>query len=42
MVIGESTHMTLYSDRSLVAKAADAATEWFVQHLLVPAAATVA
>jgi fermentation-respiration switch protein FrsA (DUF1100 family) len=34
VVIGDSTHMTLYSDRSLVARAADAATEWFTQHLL--------
>jgi pimeloyl-ACP methyl ester carboxylesterase len=34
VVIGGSTHMTLYSDRSLLGKAADAATDWFVQHLL--------
>jgi fermentation-respiration switch protein FrsA (DUF1100 family) len=42
VVIGESTHMTLYSDRSLVRRAADAATEWFVQHLLAPTPAVVA
>jgi uncharacterized protein len=34
VVIGGSTHMTLYSDRSLLAQAAAAATEWFAQHLL--------
>jgi fermentation-respiration switch protein FrsA (DUF1100 family) len=34
VVIGGSTHMTLYSDHSLLAQAADAAREWFVQHLL--------
>jgi len=40
VVIGDSTHMTLYSDRSLLAQAADAATEWFAQHLLPLGAAT--
>ena len=34
VVIGKSTHMTMYSDRSLRARAAQAATEWFVEHLL--------
>jgi hypothetical protein len=33
VVIGDSTHMTLYSDRSLVARAADTAAEWFARHL---------
>jgi fermentation-respiration switch protein FrsA (DUF1100 family) len=36
IVVGESTHMTLYSDRSLLGKAASAATEWFSEHLLAP------
>jgi fermentation-respiration switch protein FrsA (DUF1100 family) len=36
IVVGESTHMTLYSDRSLLGKAARAATEWFSEHLLAP------
>ncbi len=34
VTIGGSTHMTLYSDRSLLGQAADAASEWFVTHLL--------
>ena len=34
VVIGGSTHMTLYSDRSLLAEAGAAAGEWFSQHLL--------
>ena len=34
IVIGGSTHMTLYSDRSLLAEAGAAAGEWFSQHLL--------
>ena len=40
VVIGDSTHMTLYSDRSLLSQAALAATEWFTEHLIgrVPAA----
>ena len=33
VVIGSSTHMTLYSDRSLLAQAARAATEWFTENL---------
>ncbi len=33
VVIGDSTHMTLYSDRSLLHHAARAATEWFTEHL---------
>jgi len=42
VVVGDSTHMTLYSDRSLLGKAAEAATDWFSEHLLVPVrAATV-
>jgi alpha-beta hydrolase superfamily lysophospholipase len=36
VVIGDSTHMTLYSDRSLLAQAARAATDWFAEHLLAP------
>jgi fermentation-respiration switch protein FrsA (DUF1100 family) len=39
VIIGESTHMTLYSDRSLLDRAAQAATDWFVEHLLESAAA---
>lgn len=34
ITIGGATHMTLYSDRSLLSRAAHAATEWFVLHLL--------
>jgi fermentation-respiration switch protein FrsA (DUF1100 family) len=34
VVIGGSTHMTLYSDRSLLGEAAVAAGEWYAQHLL--------
>lgn len=34
VVVGDSTHMTLYSDTTLLAKAAEAATEWFTEHLL--------
>jgi uncharacterized protein len=33
IVIGGSTHMTLYSDRSLLGEAAVAACDWFNQHL---------
>jgi fermentation-respiration switch protein FrsA (DUF1100 family) len=33
-VIGGSTHMTLYSDRSLLGEAASAASDWFARHLL--------
>ena len=36
VVIGDATHMTLYSDRSLLSEAAAAASDWFVQHLLPP------
>jgi hypothetical protein len=42
VVVGDSTHMTLYSDRSLLEQAARAATDWFLEHLApapVPAAA---
>jgi fermentation-respiration switch protein FrsA (DUF1100 family) len=41
VVVGDSTHMTLYSDRSLLTQAAQAARDWFVQHLSVPALAEV-
>lgn len=41
VVIGGSTHMTLYSDKSLLGQAGDAATEWFVEHLLAPVPAAV-
>ena len=34
VVIGGSTHMTLYSDRSLLDEAAVAASDWYAQHLL--------
>ena len=34
VVIGGSTHMTLYSDRSLLGEAAVAASDWFARHLL--------
>jgi fermentation-respiration switch protein FrsA (DUF1100 family) len=34
VTIGGSTHMTLYSDRSLLGQAAALAREWFDQHLL--------
>jgi fermentation-respiration switch protein FrsA (DUF1100 family) len=41
VVIGDSTHMTLYSDRSLLSQAARAATDWFTEHLLAPTPAAV-
>lgn len=41
VVIGESTHMTLYSDRSLLGRAAEAATEWFSEHLQAPVPASL-
>lgn len=34
VVIGDSTHMTLYSDQSLRQRAGYAATEWLSEHLL--------
>ena len=34
VTIGDSTHMTLYSDRSLLAQASEASTGWFAVHLL--------
>ena len=34
VTISDSTHMTLYSDRSLLSQAARAATDWFTEHLL--------
>ena len=39
VVIGGSTHMTLYSDRSLLGEAASAASDWYAQHLLPDGAA---
>jgi uncharacterized protein len=42
VVIGSSTHMTLYSDRSLLTQAAKAATDWFVEHLAAPELVEVA
>jgi fermentation-respiration switch protein FrsA (DUF1100 family) len=36
VVVGGSTHMTLYSDLSLLDQAARAATDWFTEHLLAP------
>jgi uncharacterized protein len=42
VVIGDSTHMTLYSDRSLLGQAAAAASDWFVHHLLHPVTEDVA
>lgn len=41
VVVGDSTHMTLYSDRSLLEQAARAATDWFVENLHTPALAGV-
>jgi fermentation-respiration switch protein FrsA (DUF1100 family) len=41
VVVGDSTHMTLYSDRSLLEQAARAATDWFTEHLLAPTPAAV-
>jgi fermentation-respiration switch protein FrsA (DUF1100 family) len=34
VTIGDSTHMTLYSDRALLAQASEASTEWFAEHLI--------
>lgn len=42
VVVGDSTHMTLYSDRSLLGQAAGAARDWFSEHLLAPYGAVVA
>jgi fermentation-respiration switch protein FrsA (DUF1100 family) len=42
VVVGDSTHMTLYSDRSLLEQAAGAARDWFVEHLLAPAEVSAA
>jgi pimeloyl-ACP methyl ester carboxylesterase len=33
LIVGDSTHMTLYSDRSLLNQAASAARDWFCEHL---------
>jgi uncharacterized protein len=33
VTVGGSTHMTLYSDRSLLAQAGTAAADWFAQSL---------
>jgi fermentation-respiration switch protein FrsA (DUF1100 family) len=42
VVVGDSTHMTLYSDRSLLEQAAGAARDWFAQHLGAPAEVSAA
>jgi uncharacterized protein len=44
VTVGGSTHMTLYSDRSLLGQAAGAAAAWFSEHLLgrVPESGRVA
>jgi uncharacterized protein len=42
VVIGSSTHMTLYSDRSLLMQAARAAIDWFLEHLGAPELVEVA
>ena len=42
VVVGDSTHMTLYSDRSLLLQAASAARDWFVEHLPARAPAALA
>ena len=34
VTIGDSTHMTLYSDRSLLDQASEASTQWFAKYLL--------
>lgn len=36
VVIPDSTHMSLYEDKSLLETAATAATEWFTEHLVEP------
>lgn len=41
VVVGDSTHMTLYSDRSLLMQAAAAARDWFAEHLVAGAPAAV-
>jgi uncharacterized protein len=41
LVVGDSTHMTLYSDRSLLMQAAAAARDWFSEHLRAGAPAAV-
>lgn len=33
VVVGDKSHMTLYSDRSRLELAARAATDWFLEHL---------
>jgi pimeloyl-ACP methyl ester carboxylesterase len=42
VVVGGSTHMTLYSERSLLSEAAAAATAWFTEHLRSPVRVTSA
>ncbi len=42
VIVGDSTHMTLYSDRSLLEQAAVAARDWFAEHLLAPAEVSAA
>ena len=34
VTLGGATHMTLYSDKGLLSRAASAATDWFVRHLI--------
>lgn len=41
VVIGKSTHMTMYSDRLLRTRTAQAATEWFSEHLFPATPAAV-
>lgn len=41
VVVGDSTHMTLYSDVTLLSQAARAATDWFLEHLAAPVEAAV-
>jgi fermentation-respiration switch protein FrsA (DUF1100 family) len=39
VVLPETTHMTLYSNVSRLELAANAATGWFLEHLVAPASA---
>lgn len=41
VVVGDSTHMTLYSDRTLLEQAARAATDWFAENLQANVLASV-
>ncbi len=42
VTVGDSTHMTMYSDRSILDVAAAAATDWFAQNLGVPTHTAIA